>query len=82
MSLARPVFNLKAIEFGAFSAIFTFLGTLRWFRHNAQRSVQSCKKGEGLPIQVYGDRDLFMMQKLSPNQPVCIDMARERSQVF
>ena len=81
MSLAWPVFNLKAIEFGAFLAIFT-LSTLRWFRHNAQRSVQSCKNGEGLPIQVYGDRDLFMMQKLSPNQPVYIDMARERSGIL
>ena len=28
MSLARPVSNLKAIEFGAFSPIFTFLSTL------------------------------------------------------
>ena len=30
MSLARPVFNLKAIEFGAFFAYFDFLGTLRY----------------------------------------------------
>ena len=47
----------------------------------AQRSEQSCQKGEGLPIQVCGDRNLFM-QKLSPNQPVYIDVAQERSQVF
>ena len=36
---------------------------LRRLRRNAQRSVRSCKNGDGLPIQVYGDRDLFM-QKL------------------
>ena len=29
VSLARLVFNLKAIEFGAFSHFFTFLGTLK-----------------------------------------------------
>ena len=33
------------------------------------------KNGEGLPIQVYGDRYLFM-QKLSPNKPVYVDMAQ------
>ena len=54
---------------------------LRWLRRNAQRSAQSCKNGVGLPIQVYGDRDLFM-QNLSPNQPVYKDVAQERSQVF
>ena len=30
-SLASPVFNLKALEFGAFSPVFTFLGTLEWY---------------------------------------------------
>ena len=45
------------------------------------RIVQSCKNGEGLPIQVYGGRDLIT-QKLSPIQPVYIDVAQERSQVF
>ena len=30
-SLASPVFNLKALEFGHFSPIFTFLGTLKWY---------------------------------------------------
>ena len=29
MSLARPVFNLKAIEIGAFFAYFHLLGTLK-----------------------------------------------------
>ena len=33
------------------------------------------------PIQVYAVGDLIT-QKLSPNQPVCIDVAQERSQVF
>ena len=56
-------------------------GRLRWLRCNAQHIVQSCKNGEGLPIQVYGDRDLFI-QKPSPNQPVYIDVAQERSRVF
>ena len=31
VSLARLVFNLKAIEFRAFFASFTFLGTLKWY---------------------------------------------------
>ena len=53
---------------------------LRWLRRNAQRIVQSCKNGEGLPIQVYGDRDLFMQKR--SNKPVYIDVAQERSQVF
>ena len=44
-------------------------------------SQQSCQNGDGLPIQVHGDRSLFV-QKLSPNQPVYIDVAQERSQVF
>ena len=51
-------------------------------RRNAQRIVQSCKNDEGLPIQVHGDRHLFMQKIKSPNQPVYIDMAQERSQVF
>ena len=29
LPLARPVFNLKAIEFGSFSPIFTFIGTVK-----------------------------------------------------
>ena len=33
------------------------------------------------PIQAYAVRD-HIMQKLSPNQPVYIDVAQERSQVF
>ena len=64
-----------------FRPVFRTGEGLRWLRGNAQRSVRSCKNGEGLPIQVYGDRDLFM-QNLSPNQPVYIDMAQERRQVF
>ena len=36
---------------------------------------------EGVPIQVYGDRNLFV-QKRSPNKPAYIDVAQERSQVF
>ena len=55
--------------------------SLRWLRRNAQRNEQSCQNGEGLLIQVYGDRNLFA-QKLSPNQPDYIDVAQERSQVF
>ena len=30
-SLESPVFNLKALEFGAFLPVFTFLGTLKWY---------------------------------------------------
>ena len=30
-SLASPVFNLKALEFGAFFACFHLLGTLKWY---------------------------------------------------
>ena len=48
-------------------------------QYAAQRT--GMQNGEGLPIQVYGDRDLIT-QKLSPIQPVYIDMAQERSQVF
>ena len=33
------------------------------------------------PIQAYAVRDLIT-QKLSPNQPVYIEVAQERSQVF
>ena len=33
------------------------------------------------PIQAYAVRNLIT-QKLSPNQPVYIDVAQERSQVF
>ena len=33
------------------------------------------------PIQVYADQDL-VTQKLSPNHPVHIDVAQERSRVF
>ena len=54
---------------------------LRWLWRNAQRSERSCQNGEGLPIQVYRDRNLFV-QKLSPNQPVYIDVAQEKIQVF
>ena len=43
--------------------------------------VRMHQNGEGLPIQVYGDQNLIV-QKLSPNQPVYIDVAQERSQVF
>ena len=34
-----------------------------------------------IEISDYGDRNLFV-QKLSPNQPVYIDAAQERSQGF
>ena len=34
------------------------------------------------PIQAYAVRDLIITQKLSPNQPVYIDVVQERSQVF
>ena len=55
---------------------------LRWLRRNAQRIVQSGKNGEGLPIQVYGDRDLFM-QKLK-SKPACLHRtgAREKSGIL
>ena len=33
------------------------------------------------PLQAYAVRDLFT-QNLSPNQPVYIDVAHERNQVF
>ena len=60
--------------------------SLRWLRRNAQRSERSCQNGEGSPvespIQVYGDRDLFMLKLSRPNQPVYIDMVQERSKIF
>ena len=58
------------------------VASLRWLRRNAQHIVQSCKNGEGLPIQVYGDRDLFM-QKLK-SKPACLHRhgAREKSGIL
>ena len=50
---------------------------LRWLWRNAQRSEQSCQNGEGLPIQVYGDRNLFVRK----SKPACLHTrgAREKS---
>ena len=42
--------------------VYVCAGMLRWLRRNAQRSEQSCQNGEGLPIQVYGDRNLFVQK--------------------
>ena len=151
MSLARPVFNLQAIEFWAFFAYFhlfrhlkgiqlfqnmpkpfifdklsnkknrlkialqvpklgfrpivmpegpqvvnpewtvhksTFFDSLCFFKVAPAycAALQTCmSKWQRSPVEslipVYGDRDL-MTQKLSPNQPVYIDVAQERSQVF
>ena len=40
MSLARPVFNLKAIEFGAIFAFFHLLGTLKWYNFSKNMPKQ------------------------------------------
>ena len=43
VSLARPVFNLKAIEFGnlgIFASFFTFLGTLKWYNFSKNMPKQ------------------------------------------
>ena len=67
------------------SALKWFINYLRWLRRNAQRSEQWCQNGEGasrrVPDTAYAVRDLIT-QKLSPNQPVYIGVAQERSQVF
>ena len=60
-------------------------GHLRWLRRNAQRSEQWCQNGEGpsrrVPdTSVRGSRSYHA--ETSPNQPVYIDVAQERSQVF
>ena len=50
-------------------------------RSAANRHVKMVKVSRSVPEQVYGDRGLIT-PKLSPNQPVYIDVAQERSQVF
>ena len=53
-------------------------------RSAANSHVKMAKVSRGIetaPIQVYSDQDL-LMQKLSLNQPVYIDMVQERSRVF
>ena len=77
-----PLADIAGSNF-CFSCVAMVVWYLRLLRRNAQRSVQSCKNGEGLPVQVYGDQDI-VMQKLpsSPNQPVYIDIVQETSQAF
>ena len=48
-------------------------------RSAANNYVKMLKVSRG--VQVYGDRDLIT-QNPSPNQPIYIDVAQERSQVF
>ena len=50
-------------------------------RSAANSHVKMAKVSRRVPDTVYGDRDLIT-QKPSPNQPVYIDVAQERSQVF
>ena len=59
---------------------------LRWLRRNAKRNEQWCQYGQGasrrVPDTSVGLRGSRSCHAESPNQPVYIDVAQERSQVF